>query len=146
MEIYDGTKIRDAFILTADIIIRVDGDKIILIKRAKDPYMDKYALPGGAVDHTDTSIKHACLREADEELGLSGVDLEDLEYICHLDRKNRDPRNGRWISSVYLVDISEEKSGVLVANSDAKSFELVPICDITPDMMGFDHWDAIQKI
>jgi ADP-ribose pyrophosphatase YjhB (NUDIX family) len=55
--------------LAVGTIISVDGDRIVLVKRAIDPGYGKWVFPGGYVDRGE-EIRAAAVREAREETGL----------------------------------------------------------------------------
>jgi len=80
-------------------VFSVAGGKlrILLVKRGKDPFKGRWALPGGFVE-LDEEIPKAAERELQEETGLKGV---ELEMIGVFGTPGRDPR-GRTISTVYL--------------------------------------------
>jgi len=133
-------------LLTVDPVVTINNEKILLIKRAKEPLMEKYAFPGGHVDFDDISTKHACARELQEETGLK-IDPEKLEFLVILGDINRDPRPGRRISIVYKVDLPSE--GLLKdckADSDAKELVIKNINDLKPEDMAFDHWKVIELL
>ncbi|HDG98342.1 MAG TPA: NUDIX hydrolase, partial [Desulfobacterales bacterium] len=52
---------------TVDIIIEMNGQKVLMIKRKNPPY--GWALPGGFVDYGE-SLEQAAIREAEEETSL----------------------------------------------------------------------------
>lgn len=62
-------------------LLLIKDDKILLLQRS--PHLKfgggKYCLPGGCVDGNET-IRHAVVREAQEELGII-VELQDLEFV-----------------------------------------------------------------
>ena len=60
-------------------IIRVAGDRIVLVKRAIEPGYGKWVFPGGYVDRGE-EITLAALREAREEAGLD-IRLDHLVNI-----------------------------------------------------------------
>lgn len=64
---------------TAVVIISV-GEEILLTVRARDPQKGKLDLPGGFVDHGETSEETAA-RELKEELDLT-INPSDLRYLC----------------------------------------------------------------
>lgn len=56
--------------------IIIKDNKILLAKRAKDPYKDLWEIPGGFVENKET-LEEAIKREMREELRIS---LTDLKY------------------------------------------------------------------
>ena len=71
---------------------------ILLVKRNKEPFNDKWCLPGGYVNSNETS-KEASSRILKKETGLIGVYMQQVGIY---DSINRDPR-GRTISSSYMA-------------------------------------------
>lgn len=82
---------------------------ILLVKRTKEPFKDKWCLPGGFVGLEETS-KEAAVRILKKETNLSNVYIQQINTF---DDVNRDPR-GRIISTSYiaLVDISKLKDNL----------------------------------
>jgi NAD+ diphosphatase len=68
-----------------------DPERILLIRRGRDPEKGKLALPGGFVDPGENAEK-ALRREVREELGLS---IEIDRYLCSL------PNNDLYRGTVY---------------------------------------------
>lgn len=130
-------------ILTTDGLITIQNKKIILIKRAKEPFMDKLVMPGGHVDDSDTSVANACARELEEEIGLK-INSSDLKLFTILDFPDRDPRPGKRISIVYHIDL--EKEPVLKADTDAKEVIIKNLDELSEVEVGFDCWQAIKLI
>ena len=71
---------------------------ILLVKRNKEPFNDKWCLPGGYVGIEETS-KEASSRILKKETGLTDVYMQQVGIY---DSINRDPR-GRTISSSYMA-------------------------------------------
>ena len=99
------------FAYTTDLLIfginsRVDNIRalpekslsLLLVKRTKEPYKDKWCLPGGFILKDETS-KEATKRILKKETGLSNVYMNQVRVN---DDVNRDPR-GRVISISYMA-------------------------------------------
>lgn len=114
--------------LTVDIVIPA-SDGVVLVKRANEPYKNRWALPGGFVNYGE-KLEDAAVREAEEETGLK-VKLRKLVGV-YSDPK-RDPR-GHVVSVCF---IAERANGKPVANSDAAEARLFK--DIPWSELAFDH-------
>ena len=128
---------------TVDIVVTINGRDLVLITRTKPPCMDKLCLPGGRVDPTDIDHAHAAAREACEEINLR-VAPGDLRYLTTLDAVWRDERPGRWISTVFHIDLPNPDG--LYAGDDAKSLHVFSLASLRPEEIGFDHWEAIKLV
>lgn len=105
--------------------------RVLLIRRAGDPYKDNWALPGGFVE-IDEGLEQAAQRELEEETGISGVYLEQL-YT--LGRPDRDPRE-RVITVAYYAMAPPDRTTLRPA-SDARDAGWFP-CTALPTL-AFDH-------
>lgn len=115
-------------LLVVDIIIPT-SEGVILIKRAREPYKGRWALPGGFVRYGER-VEEAAVREAEEETGLK-VRLKRLVGVYS--DPNRDPR-GHLVSICFLA---ERVSGKLSTSDEAmevRAFEKIPWQDLA-----FDH-------
>lgn len=126
--------------LTVDCVIfakDADGLKVLLIKRANEPFKDGWALPGGFVE-MDEPIKEAAKRELEEETGLMDIDLS--QFYTFGDDIYRDPR-GRTVSVVYtgITDINKQN---IKASSDAKEAKWFSIKNLP--LIAFDHSEIIK--
>lgn len=130
--------------LTADLALTVNSMYLVLIRRAKPPFMDKLVLPGGHVEGEET-MAEACAREAFEEIGFK-VDPRALRLLTILDDPKRDPRPGRRVSAVFTIDVTPRDLSNLIAGSDAASLELRKITELKPEEVGFDHFEAIKLL
>ncbi|OKY78579.1 MAG: NUDIX family hydrolase [Candidatus Methanohalarchaeum thermophilum] len=119
--------------LAVDILICVD-DEILLVERGKDPFIGKWALPGGFVERGE-KVEEAAKREAREETGVQ-VELEKL--IGVFSDPDRDPR-GHVVSIVYSARTSDKAE----AGSDAAEVEWFNISNLPP--LAFDHEKIIKK-
>ena len=123
--------------LTVDAIVYVKSEPttfVLLIERGREPYKNKWALPGGFVD-LDETLEKACIRELEEETGLQ---VEKMQQFRAYDAINRDPRH-RTISVVYSVQLKEQKP--VIGNDDAAQAKWFPINDL-PEL-AFDHAEIL---
>jgi len=124
--------------VTVDIVIFTVRDaqlKLLLIRRAGEPYQGKWALPGGFI-HLDETLEDSARRELEEETGVSGVYLEQLYTFGAPDR---DPRE-RVITVAYYALIPSDKLQLRAA-TDAEAVGWFGM-DELPDL-AFDHSDII---
>lgn len=117
-------------VATVDSIVTHD-DKILLIKRGKDPYKDHWAFPGGRIEQKDKDIEAAAKRELKEETNL---DIP-LKYYKTIGNSTRDPR-GFCLTNIFICELDEYPSNVK-AGDDAVDYEWFPLDDLPP--MAFDH-------
>jgi 8-oxo-dGTP diphosphatase len=129
--------------LTVDCVVfgldEQDILKILLIRRDKPPFKDRWALPGGFVRvDEDESLEEAARRELEEETGVRDIFLEQLYTFGG---KNRDPRE--WTASVVyyaLVNLSEHP---IQAATDARDAEWFLVNKLPS--LAFDHQQIADK-
>ncbi len=119
--------------LTADAVV-VEGDRILLIRRGKDPFKGSYALPGGFVEYGER-LEDCVIREVREETGLA---CEIVRLVGVYSGADRDPR-GHFVTAAYHL---KPIRGKLAAGDDAESVEWFPTNDL-PDM-AFDHSEIVK--
>lgn len=110
--------------------------KLLLTKRAIEPYLGKWAFPGGFIQEDETADECA-LRKLSEEAGLSNIFLEQLYTFSEL---NRDPR-GRVISVAYFALVKPTEY-ILEAGLDIDAvqwFNLKEVADLA-----FDHQQILS--
>jgi 8-oxo-dGTP diphosphatase len=93
----------------------LDGDRVLLVRRANEPLKGQWSLPGGAVDVGET-LRDAIRREVREETGL---EVEPGAIVDVLDRI-RVETDGRTRFHYVLIDfICRPAGGALCCASDA---------------------------
>jgi len=125
---------RRSPLLAVDVIILRSG-KLVLIKRGKDPYKGKLALPGGFVEYGE-SVEEAARREAKEETGLE-VELKKIVGVYS--DPNRDPR-GHVVSICFLAN----GKGEVTPGSDASEVIELDPRKVNRDDLAFDHWHMLR--
>lgn len=124
--------------VTTDVVVftlRHERLSVLLIRRAREPYADAWALPGGFIE-PDETLEQGALRELQEETGLTHVYLEQLYTFGE---PERDPR-GRVISVAYLALAPWEELQP-VAASDAAALDWFDVAQLPP--LAFDHQDIL---
>lgn len=124
--------------VTTDVVIftvREKKLKLLLVKRAGEPYQGRWALPGGFV-RLDEDLDAAARRELEEETGVAGVYLEQLYTFGRVDR---DPRE-RVITVAYYALIPSDKVE-LKAATDAEAVGWFGMDELPP--LAFDHDEIV---
>lgn len=127
--------------VTADVVVcrRDQGiQKILVIKRGKEPFLGMYALPGGHISPGEDTLD-AARRELHEETGLM-VDADKFILVGVFSKAGRDPR-GWYVTTAYAVELEDEYLGDMKAGDDADSFEWVPI----DQPLAFDHDKIVEE-
>jgi 8-oxo-dGTP diphosphatase len=120
--------------VAADVVIfRVHEGRleVLLVKRGVDPFLGRWAIPGGFV-LKDESLDDAARRELREETGVSDVYLEQLYTFGE---PKRDPR-GRVVSVCYFALLGAEPPTAR-AGSDAAEVQWAAAYQAPP--LAFDH-------
>jgi 8-oxo-dGTP diphosphatase len=126
--------------LTVDcVVFGFDGGglQVLLIRRALEPFLGSWALPGGFVK-MDEDLDQAARRELEEETHLSRVFLEQLFTFG---TPGRDPR-GRVVSVAYYALVRPDQHPA-TGDSDASEAGWHPV-DQLPSL-AFDHTQIIDK-
>jgi mutator protein MutT len=94
----------------------VESDKVVLIRRGREPLLGQWSIPGGVVEAGET-LRAAVIREAREETGLEievGKLLEVFESIVP------DAEAGKSQYHYVVIDfLCRKKAGELRAGGDA---------------------------
>lgn len=109
--------------------------KVLLIQRKKDPFKEKWAIPGGFLED-DEPVETGAKRELEEETGLK---IDKLWQIGAFGAPGRDPR-GRIIS-IAFVGISATLASVK-GNDDAGDAQWFKASAL-PNL-AFDHKEIIM--
>jgi 8-oxo-dGTP diphosphatase len=104
----------------------VDGDRVLLVKRAHEPLKGEWSLPGGAVEVGET-LEAALIREVREETCL---DVTVGPVVEVLDRIGRDA-NGRVEYHFVIVDyLCRAAGGTATGGSDAEEVQWAQRSDL----------------
>lgn len=127
------TELRNP-ILVVDAVIGYEGG-IVLIRRGKEPFTGKWALPGGHVEYGE-SLEEAVAREVLEETGLR---LTEYRQFKAYSEPGRDPR-GHYVSVAFIA----KAEGKLEGGDDADEARFFKIEEL-PEL-AFDHKRILDDI
>ncbi|MGC1401914.1 MAG: NUDIX hydrolase [Thermodesulfobacteriota bacterium] len=99
------------------------GDRVLLVKRGKEPGRGKWSIPGGAVDIGEM-VENAVKREIEEETGLQ---VEVLDLVAVFERILPDPQGKIFYHYVVLDYLCRVREGLLKAASDAAEADFFPL-------------------
>lgn len=133
--------------VTADTaVFRGEGDdrRLLLIRRAAEPFKGQWALPGGFVEEGET-LEGAARRELQEETGLE-ID-SDLMQVGAYGDPGRDLR-GWVVTVVFAGTLGADECAEAIAGDDAAELRWYTEHALPP--LAFDHIiivsDAFQVV
>lgn len=126
-------------ISTVDIVVLLNREKVLLIKRGKEPFKDTWAFPGGRIEQKDTDIMEAAQRELKEETHLQDV---ELVYYKTIGNNKRDPR-GFCVTNIFIGSLKELPIGIK-AGDDAIDYKWFDLNNLP--LMAFDHKEILGEI
>jgi ADP-ribose pyrophosphatase YjhB (NUDIX family) len=107
-------------------VLLLDGDRVLLVQRARPPQVGRWTVPGGGVEVGET-LEEAAARELREETGL-GCTLGPIVEV--LDRVVRDDAGRVEFHYVILDLLGAAPTGQLRSGSDCLDARWVPIDEL----------------
>jgi ADP-ribose pyrophosphatase YjhB (NUDIX family) len=108
-------------------------DRVLLIRRAKEPAAGKWAPPGGFVDAGET-LEQAAVREVFEE---TGVTAREPRYLGSFPNTYQYRGFARPVSDVFFAARVDSVAVTLQAE-EAGAYRLATLTEIDPDELAFD--------
>lgn len=130
---YNETKTHEITVDTVILTIKNNALQVLLIRREKEPFIGKWAIPGGYVRMSET-LEQAAVRILKEKTGVDNVYLEQL-YTFGDPLRHPD---ARVITCVYFALVRYEDVKVL----DSDDVSWYPVDTLPP--MAFDHKEIID--
>lgn len=110
---------------------------VLLVQRWSEPYLGRWALPGGWV-HTGEGLEQAARRHL---LTKTGVESTYLEQLYTFGRPDRDPREHRIAVAYYALVPSDGCAPVAAAEGRTARWFAV---DELPSPLAFDNAEILQ--
>jgi len=121
--------------------IIIEGDRVVLVKRAHPPIQGHWSIPGGVLE-VGEMVREAAIREAREETGL---DVKPGELLGVYDRILRDPERRVQYHYVLIDFLCRAVGGELAAASDASEVHWFCREELSALNLAEDTRDVIQK-
>lgn len=121
--------------------IIIEGDRVLLVKRAHPPIQGQWSIPGGVLEVGEL-VREAAVREAREETGLivaPGVLLGVYDRIL------RDVEKRVQYHYVLVDFLCQRVGGELLAASDAAEVQWFRRDELPALQLAEDTMDVIQK-
>src|ERR1700757_988480 len=121
--------------------IIIEGDRVLLVKRAHPPIQGQWSIPGGVLEVGEL-VREAAVREVREETGLL---IETGELRGVFDRIVRDPEQRVQYHYVLIDFLCHPVGGQLCAGSDAAEVRWFTLQEIPGLKLANDTQEVIQK-
>lgn len=109
--------------LNVIIVYNKEESKILMCKRAKEPYKGKYNLVGGKVEQGENEM-NAAYRELQEETGITKKDIE-LTQLMNFQYKMSDIELEVYVGKLNKeVELQEEVNKLLWINKEENFFDM----------------------
>ena len=121
--------------------IIIEGDRVVLMKRANPPIQGQWSIPGGVLE-VGEMVRAAAIREAREETGLV---VEPGELLGVYDRILRDPEKRVQYHYVLIDYLCRTTGGQLQAATDAAEVGWFTRTELPALNLAEDTEDVIRK-
>ncbi|NRB82024.1 MAG: NUDIX hydrolase [Saccharospirillaceae bacterium] len=139
---YDMTKFKNPLFTVDSVLFTVQDEalKVLMVKRASEPFCGCWGLPGGFVDvERDASTDATALRKLYEK---TNVEPRYLEQLSTFSGGERDPR-GFSVTLVYYALIAAQAVSPHVETVDDAQW--VTVQDLPSLEIAFDHLMIIEQ-
>jgi 8-oxo-dGTP diphosphatase len=121
--------------------IIIEGERVVLVKRAHPPLQAEWSIPGGVLEVGEL-VREAAAREAREETGFV---VEPGELLGVYDRVLRNPEQRVQYHYVLIDFLCRRVAGDLAAASDAAEVRWFTRAELPALRLAEDTLDVIHK-
>ncbi len=142
MDTYDINAFKNPLFTVDSVLFTVKSDalKVLMVKRANEPFSGTWGLPGGFVDvDSDINTDVTALRKLREKTSVAPQYLEQLQTFSSIDR---DPR-GFSVTLVYFALIAAQEVSSHIETID--DVQWINIDKIDSLSIAFDHRFIIKQ-
>ncbi|SFD51124.1 ADP-ribose pyrophosphatase YjhB, NUDIX family [Pseudoalteromonas denitrificans DSM 6059] len=139
---YDINEFKNPIFTVDSVLFTVKDDalKVLMVKRANEPFIGNWGLPGGFVDvDSDTTTDGTALRKLEEKTSVAPQYLEQLQVFSG---NARDPR-GFSVTLVYFALIPAQEVSSHIDTVD--DVQWIDIKNINSLSIAFDHKVIIDQ-
>lgn len=123
-------------------VVVIDGDRVLLVQRGKEPGAGTWAFPGGRLELGET-LAEAAVREAHEETGLT---IEPGEVIAVRDLIDSDEA-GRIRFHYVLIDLlAQPVGGTLRPGDDSLAVRWIGLEDMADLPMAPHMVEVVRQL
>jgi len=121
--------------------IVVEGGRVLLVKRAREPFRGRWALPGGFLERNE-DVWQAVRREVLEE---TGAKVEPLFAVGVFSSPQRDPRG--VVSVAIACRLLEEVKGPSQEGGEVEGVAWFPLEEVLAGKvkLAFDHREMLER-
>jgi 8-oxo-dGTP diphosphatase len=141
MQEYDINKFKNPLFTVDSVLFTVENRvlKVLMVKRAIEPFSGRWGLPGGFVDvDKDDNTDMTARRKLAEKTGLVPRYLEQLQVFSGV---NRDPR-GFSVTSAYFALVAQQSVESKIETVDQASW--IALSELENLAVAFDHKHIIH--
>jgi len=125
----------------------IQGGKVLLVKRSGARGYGQWALPGGYIQHTETT-RAAALRELKEETSLDLLNQPRAAEVAFAIEENMNGLSTRTIGFNYCYAVHPEETLDIVAGDDAQDVQWFPLEDVANGDMPlfYNHTTVVRRL
>ncbi len=125
----------------------IQGDKVLLVKRSGVRGNGQWALPGGYIQHTETT-RAGALRELKEETSVDLLTQPRAAEVAFAVEENMNGLSTRTIGFNYCYAVHPEETLDIVAGDDAQDVQWFPLEDVANGDMPlfYNHTTVIRRL
>lgn len=122
----------------------VDHNEVLLIDQATPPEPDRWDLPGGGLEPSET-LMDGLRREVQEETGITDFQVERLLTVVERFYPRKNGSTLHTINLIYQCVVSPKLTSFASTDPEigARGIQWVTISELTPELCSTRTWKAL---